>query len=125
MKKRSRAHEAGSIEAGSIEAGLSISKSNFFANRVDGSVISSQIEPVGTPRSHKGTQIESAMAPRSVQGAQIKPGRAWAAKSSQLGRPGATRAGESSQPGRGIAPQARAPLPDPQAWSSNFVMDYH
>ena len=60
MKKRSRAHEAGSIEAGS-----SISKSIFFANRVDGAVVgafvSSQVEPARRCRAHRasvGSQIE-------------------------------------------------------------------
>ena len=70
MKKRSRAHEAGSIEAGS-----SISKSIFFANRVDGAVVSSQIEPVGAPRSAQSSQIEPARAPGAARWSHSRPDR--------------------------------------------------
>ena len=68
MKKRSRAHEAGSIEAGS-----SISKSIFFANRVDRAVVGSQIEPARAPRSAQSSQNEPARAARS---SQSRPDRA-------------------------------------------------
>ena len=71
MKKRSRAHEAGSIEAGS-----SISKSIFFANRVDGAVVGSQIEPVGAPRSAQSNQIEPARAAEAARSSQTRPNRA-------------------------------------------------
>ena len=51
----------------------SISKSFFFANRVVGAVVSSQIEPVRAPRSDQGRQIEPARAPRAARSSQSKP----------------------------------------------------
>ena len=84
MKKRSRAHEAGSVEAGS-----SISKSIFFANRVVRAVVGAfactQIDPTRAPRSAQGSQIEPARAPRSAQGRQIEAARVRRnAESSQI-----------------------------------------
>ena len=85
MKKRSRAHEAGSIEAGS-----SISKSIFFANRVDGAVVG---QP-GRARSAQGVQSEPARAPRATRSSHSRPDR------TSQGEPEAPRASKSSQPGR-------------------------
>ena len=72
MKKRSRAHEAGSIEAGS-----SISKSIFFANRVDGAVVGAfacnQIDSARAPRSALGSQIGPVGAPRSAKSSPRAP----------------------------------------------------
>ena len=73
MKKRVRAHEAGSIEAGSIEAGSSISKSIFFANRIDRAVVGSQIEPAGAPRDAQSSQNEAARAPGAARSSQSRP----------------------------------------------------
>ena len=106
MKKRSRAHEAGSIEAGS-----SISKSIFFANRVDGAVVG---QP-GRARNALGVQSEPARAPRAPRSSHSRPDRASqgepgaprASKSSQPGRPGQG----SSQPGRARAPGASPSCP--------------
>ena len=157
MKKRSRAHEAGSIEAGS-----SISKSIFFANRVDRAVVGGQIEPAGAPRSAQSSQIEPATAPGAARSSQSRPDRARASarsprspslveqfrygcrsSSSKYRAPGATGqiaparapgAARSSQSkpdrasqgkaGRWLVAQLPAHLPGPQAWSSNFVMDF-
>ena len=86
MKKRSRAHEAGSIEAGSSK-----SKSIFFANRVDGAVVGAfacnQIDPTRAPRSAQGSQVEPVGAPRSAQSSQIGPARAPGAARSSHSRP--------------------------------------
>ena len=90
MKKRSRAHEAGSIEAGSP-----ISKSIFFANRVDRAVVGSQIEPPGAPRSAQSSEIEPASAP-------------GASRSSQQGRQG-----QPERANRGQIEPARPPRPRP------------
>ena len=106
MKKRSRAHEAGSIEAGS-----SISKSIFFANRVDRAVVGSQIEPAGAPRSAQSSQIEPARAAGAARSSQTRPNRASKgargsqsepieARSSQQGRPGRARGAQAAPAGR-------------------------
>ena len=132
MKKRSRAHEAGSIEAGS-----SISKSIFFANRVDGAVVSSQIEPVGAPRSAQSSQIEPARAPGAARWSHSRPDRPRkGARGSQdraiRGQIDPARAPGAQiepveacqgEPGRSAgrpADRATALLDSP---SSNFVMD--
>ena len=142
MKKRSRAHEAGSIEAGS-----SISKSIFFANRVDRAVVGSQIEPAGAPRSAQSSQIEPARAAGAARSSQTRPNRASKgargsqsepieARSSQQGRPGRARGAQAAPAGR---PADRASASwtgriapccprDPKlaklaSSSSNFVMD--
>ena len=77
MKKRSRAYEAGSMEAGS-----SISKSIFFANRVDGAL-------VGQPNQASwGAQERTEQANRAsekARGNQIEP---FKARSTQQGRQG-------------------------------------
>ena len=114
MKKRSRAHEAGSIEAGS-----SISKSIFFANRVDRAVVGSQIEPAGAPRSAQSSQIEPARAAGAARSSQTRPNRASKgargsqsepieARSSQQGRPGRARGAQAAPAGR---PAVRADPP--------------
>ena len=106
MKKRSRAHEAGSIEAGS-----SISKSFFFGNRIDGVVVGSQIEPAGAPRSAQSSQIEPARAAGAARSSQTRPNRASKgargsqsepieARSSQQGRPGRARGAQAAPAGR-------------------------
>ena len=104
MTKRSRAHEAGSVEAGS-----SISKSIFFANRVVRAVVGAfactQIEPTRAHRSAQGSQIEPARVPRSAQLSQIEPARApRSTLGSQIKPARATRSVQGSQ----IEP-ARAP----------------
>ena len=75
MKKRTRAHEAGSIEAGSSK-----SKSIFFANRVDGAL-------VGQPnRASWGAQERTKQlnqASEKARGSQIEP---FEAGSTQQGR---------------------------------------
>jgi len=141
MKKRSRAHEAGSIEAGSSK-----SKSIFFSNRVDGAVVG---QP-GRAKSALGVQSEPARAPRAPRSGRSKPHRTsqgepeapGAYKSSQPERPGQGR----SQPGRARplgwtpvtpnrasqdAPGHLAGRPADRAGpkmdsaSSNFVMDWN
>ena len=121
MKKRSRAHEAGSIEAGS-----SISKSFFFANRVDGVIVGSQIEPAWAPRSAQSSQIEPARAAGAARSSQTKPNRASKgargsqsepieARSSQQGRPGRARGAQAAPAGR---PAVRANPPARPSWTA-------
>ena len=72
MRKRARAHEAGSVEAGS-----SISKSIFFAYRVDGAVVGAfacnQIDSARAPRSAQSSQIGPVGAPRSAKSSPRAP----------------------------------------------------
>ena len=76
MKKRSRAHEAGSIEAGSSK-----SKSIFFANRVDGAIVG---QP-GRAKSALGIQSDPARAPRAPRSGRSRPHRAsWGAHVARL-----------------------------------------
>ena len=99
MKKRSRAHEAGSIEAGSWK-----SKSIFFANRVDGAVVG---QP-GRAKSALGVQSEPARAPRAPRSGRSRPHRTsqgepeapGASKSSKPGRPRAATPGAATRPAR-------------------------
>ena len=62
MTKRSRAHEAGSIEAGSSK-----SKSIFFANRVDGAVVGqpgrakSALDPPSLIQPGPGTKFDDTL----------------------------------------------------------------
>ena len=101
MKKRTRAKEAGSIEAGS-----SISKSIFFANRVDRAVVGSQIKPAGAPRSAQRSQIEPAKAPGAARSSQSRPNRT-------------SKGAQAALAGRSAA-RASPKIPRP---SSDFVMD--
>ena len=78
MKKRSRVHEAGSIEAGS-----SISKSMFFANRVDRAAVGSQFEPIRTSWGAQERTEQPNRASQGTRGSQIGPVEA---KSCQQGR---------------------------------------
>ena len=124
MKKRSRAHEAGSIEAGS-----SISKSFFFANRVDGVIVGSQIEPaasLGRPGVHKAAkstqQGGQEQADRAIRG-QMDPAMApGAARSSQL-RPDRASEGGPGSPCRSATRPADRATAKMDSSSSNFVMD--
>ena len=95
MKKRSRAHEAGSIEAGS-----SISKSILFANRVDRAVVGSQIEPAGAPRSAQSSQIEPARAAGAARSSQTKPNRASKGARGSQRAPSEARSRQPGRPGR-------------------------
>ena len=141
MKKRSRAHEAGSIEAGSIEAGSSISKWIFFANRVDGAV-------VGEPnRASWGAQQRTEQPNRASEGARGSQMEPFEARSTPQGcqgqpRPSHSRPDRPSKGARGTD-RARRGLPGRarslgwspscprncqgrqgrQASSSNFVID--
>ena len=105
MKKRSRAHEAGRQHQSRIVDKQIV----FFANRVDGVVVGSQIEPAGAPRSAQSSQIEPARAAGAARSSQTRPNRASKgargsqsepieARSSQQGRPG--RAGWAPKPAR-------------------------
>ena len=111
MKKRSRAHEAGSIEAGS-----SISKSIFVANRVDVALAGQQNraswaaqerteQPNRASEKARGTQIEPFEARSTQQGRQGQPDRA---NRSQIEPARADQ-------GAGRIVPACAQTPDPQA----------
>ena len=90
MKKRTRAHEAGSIEAGSSK-----SKSIFFANRVDGAVVG---QP-GAPGASKASQPERPGHPDRATRGHIEPARA-----SQR-RPGLPNRASQGAQGRDAASQ--------------------
>ena len=75
MKYRCRASDAGSVEA-DCRSRSSISYSFFFANRVVGAVVCTQIDAASASRSGQGIQIDPTRAPRSAQGSQIEPARA-------------------------------------------------
>ena len=83
----------------------------FFANRVDGVVVGSQIEPAGAPRSAQSSQIEPARAAGAARSSQTRPNRASKgargsqsepieARSSQQGRPGRARGAQAAPAGR-------------------------
>ena len=76
MKKRSGAHEAGSVEVGS-----SISQLVFFANRVVGAVVGAFACTQIAPSNAQGSEMEPGRAPRNVQGTR-SPARCWAPKES-------------------------------------------
>ena len=91
----------------------------FFANRVDGVVVGSQIEPAGAPRSAQSSQIEPARAAGAARSSQTRPNRASKgargsqsepieARSSQQGRPGRARGAQAAPAGR---PAVRADPP--------------
>ena len=121
MKKRTRAHEAGSIEAGSSK-----SKSFFLLIVSMGQSVASQGEP-GAPRASKASQPERPGHPDRATRGQIEPARA-----SQK-RPGPPNRASRGAQGRDAASQdapghsadrpagGAGPLLD--SWSSNFVMD--
>ena len=97
MKKRTRAHEAGSIEAGS-----SISKSIFFANRVDRAIV----EQARRKAKRWGFRWQ---ADRASQG---EPKRSVQPNCSSQGEPGA----RADPPARASSLSALAPI-------DNFVID--
>ena len=83
----------------------------FFANRVDGVVVGSQIEPAGAPRNAQSSQIEPARAAGAARSSQTRPNRASKgargsqsepieARSSQQGRPGRAQDAQAAPAGR-------------------------
>ena len=98
MRKRSRAYEAGSVEVGSVETRSSITKSIFFANRVDGAFVCNQIDAATASRSGKGRQSEPARTPRAARSSQARPDRV-----SQVAQPQSPSLGPLGSPaGRAI-----------------------
>ena len=91
MTKRSRAYEAGSVEVGSVETRSSITKSIFFANRVDGAFVCNQIDAATASRSGKGRQSEPARTPRAARLSQARPDRASQGEPGHSASPSRTR----------------------------------
>ena len=139
MKKRSRAHEAGSIEAGSSK-----SKSIFFCYSCRrGSRWGIRLQP---NRANQGAQERTGQPNRASWGAQERterPNRAsegargsqiepFEARPTQQGRQGQSDRASRSQieparagQGAGLVAQGRSKTPAGQAWSRNVVMDGH
>ena len=78
-----------------------ISKSFFFfANRVDGVVVGSQIEPAGAPRSAQSSQIEPARAVGAARSSQTRPNRASKGARGSQSEPIEARSSQQGRPGR-------------------------
>ena len=105
MRKRSRAHEAGSIEADSRKA----KRFGFrWPGRAPRSDQSSQIEPARTPRRASSSQPGRQGQPDRASRGQIEPARAPGAARSSQSRPDRASQGE---PGRSAGRPADRAVP--------------
>ena len=122
MKKRSRAHEAGSVEAG-----WSLSKSIFFANRVVGAVVCNQIDAASARKAAKSNQPGRdgpSRAPRNR--ARTPQDRAVRSRIDPARASGAARSSESASqdaPSHSAHRPAGRMGPLLDRASSNFVID--
>ena len=119
MRKRSRAHEAGSIEADSRKA----KRFGFrWPGRAPRSDQSSQIEPARTPRRASSSQPGRQGQPDRASRGQIEPARAPGAARSSQSRPDRASQGE---PGRSAGRPADRANPKLARPFGNFVIDIH